>query len=162
MLDVRVRPGRSSITGSAPSSELVRLPVEQQLDALARLTAADLHERAGVYDRRQQLVVLAEAEVVDRRAVRQRHAIEIDHETAAGPLGDMGCIARDPVGDVDERVRMRRQGLPSASRIGGRGAPLAECRPAAPSGPVTTSRSPGVAPPRPGTRSERPSAVTDR
>ena len=32
--------------------------------------------------------------------------------------------------------------------------------PAAPSGPVTTSRSPGRAPPRPGTRSERPSAVT--
>ena len=92
-----------------PAPQLVRLAVEQQLDAVTFLAAPDLHERAGVYDRRQQLVVLAEAEVVDRRAVRQRDAVEVDDEAAARALGDVGCVARDPVGDVDQRVRVRRQ-----------------------------------------------------
>ena len=38
--------------------------------------------------------------------------------------------------------------------------PSRNAAPAAPSGPVTTRLSPGLAPPRPGTRLERPSAVT--
>ena len=50
---------------------------------------------------------------------------------------------------------------PSSSRNGGRTSrPARKAAPAPPSGPVTTSRSPGRAPPRPGTRSDRPSAVT--
>ena len=57
-------------------------------------------------------------------------------------------------------VRARRR--PSAIRSGGLVyRPSRKAAPAAPSGPVTTSRSPGSAPARPGTRSDRPSAVTE-
>ena len=83
------------------------MTVEQQLDSLTLLAPADLHESAGVYDRRQQLVVLAEAEVVDRRAVGARNAIEVDDQATARALGDVCRVARDPVGDVDQRVGVR-------------------------------------------------------
>ena len=56
--------------------------------------------------------------------------------------------AREPLALVEPERRPRRSAV------------LRNAAPAAPSGPVTTSRSPGRAPPRPGTRSERPSAVT--
>ena len=50
---------------------------------------------------------------------------------------------------------------PSAVRIGGRrSAPLAERRPGAAERARDDDESPGCAPARPGTRSERPSAVT--
>ena len=164
VLEVGIRPGAE--LGHRKCSQLPSSygsPVEQQLDSLAFLAAPDLHERAGVYDRRQQLVVLAEAEVVDRRAVRQRDAVEVDDDAAARALGDVGRVPRDPVGDVDQRVGVGREG-PAFARGGsaaGRACRWRNAAPAAPSGPVTTSTSPGTAPARPGTRSERPRAVTD-
>ena len=56
----------------------------------------------------------------------------------------------------------RARARPSARRSGGRTyEPARNAAPAPPSGPVTTSTSPGSAPARPGTRSLRPSAVTE-
>ena len=74
----------------------------------------------------------------------------------------MAGVDREPVGDIEHRVRVRAGCLPSVQpkrrprvRPSRRNA-----APAAPSGPVTTTWSPGIAPARPGTRSERPIAVT--
>ncbi len=79
--------------------ELVRRAVEEERHASALLAATDHGEPAGLHDRSEQLVVLAEPEVVDRRAGRERHAVELDDDAAARPLGD--------VTSVDARSRPR-------------------------------------------------------
>ena len=105
----------------------MRLAVQQQLDAFARLDAADHREAARVGDRGEQLVVLAEAEVVDRRAGRERHPVELDHAAHARAAGEVAGVDREPVGDVEHRVRAaaraaspRRAGS-AAGRSGRRG-----------------------------------------
>ena len=73
----------------------------------------------------------------------------------------MACVDGEAVRDVGMRVRDGGEAPALFRRSGGRAWRLPrKAAPAAPSGPVTTSMSPGIAPARPGTRSERPIAVT--
>ena len=71
-------------------------------------------------------------------------------------------VDREPVRDVHQRMRGARElaSLVDAATADATYRPARNAAPAAPSGPVTTSMSPGRAPARPGTRSLRPSAVT--
>ena len=83
------------------------------------------------------------------RAVGERDALELDREAAARALGDVAGVGGEPVGDVEHRVRDRaRAGAPPRrGAAGAREPPVAKGGAArAPSGPVTTSRSPGRAP----------------
>ena len=66
---------------------------------------------SGSSTRREQLVVLAEAEVVDRRARRERHAVELDHAADARAAGEVPGVDRDAVGEVEHRVRGAREPL---------------------------------------------------
>ncbi len=104
----------------------------------------------------------AELEIVERRAGGERDAHRLDLEPAAGALGEVTpASGASPSETSSIACATARGGGPSATRIGGRTSrPARNAAPAAPSGPVTTSRSPGRAPARPGTRSARPSAVT--
>src|SRR4051812_5682220 len=93
-----------------PAAERVRLAVEEELDAVALDDAAD----DGVVcsssvDRREQLVVLAEAEVIDRRALGERDAVEVDHAAHPRATRELARVDGDPVGDVEHRVRGRPQ-----------------------------------------------------
>ncbi len=75
----------------------------------------------------------------------------------------MRRVGGETVGDVEHRGRDAREprALVEAERRPS-SRPARNATPAPPSGPVTTSTSPGFAPARPGTRSARPSAVTLR
>src|ERR1041385_3739529 len=68
------REGRASAE-VVPAGELVRLAAEREHDALALLASPDRREAEVVRDRREQLVVLAEAEILDRRALGERYAL---------------------------------------------------------------------------------------
>ena len=87
-----------------------------------------------------------------RRAVGERDGVEVDLEPAARALGDVPRVEAEAVGDVEHRVRDRGEAtaLLEPERRPQRAAPRGTPRPRAPSGPVTTSRSPGRAPARPG------------
>src|SRR5262249_54074513 len=91
-----------------PARERVRLAVQAQVDALARLDAADRDTGARmgrfVFASGEQLEVLAEPEIVDRRAGGERDAVEVDHEANARPPREMAGVDRDPVRDVEHRV----------------------------------------------------------
>ncbi len=87
-----------------PFGELVGLPVQQQRDSFAVLAAADLVEAGRLRDGCEQLVVLAEAELVQRRAVSERYALQLDDEPAAGALGEALGVEGEAVGDVEHRV----------------------------------------------------------
>ena len=82
----------------------------------------------GVYDCRQQLVVLAEAEIVDGRALGARNAIEVDDQSTMRALCNVPGVARDPVGDIDQRVGVRGELRvpPRAGSAAERALPLAE------------------------------------
>ena len=146
-----------------PAAELDRFALEQELDSLALDAATDLGEAERIRRRGQQLVVLAEAEIGHGGLGSERNPLEVDHEPAAGAARYVRGVAAETVGEVDQRVRLRGQAaaLLEAQRRA-RVALLAKGSAGGASGPVTTSRSPGRAPPRPGTRAERPSAVTAR
>src|SRR5581483_8019097 len=58
-----------------------------------------------VFDTGQKLVVLAEAEVVDRSPGRERDELEVDHAANARAPGEMTRVDGDAVGDVEHRVR---------------------------------------------------------
>ncbi len=62
-----------------PAAELDRLACKQKLDSLALNTAADLGEAERFRRRREQLVVLPEAEVGDGRPKGERDPLELDH-----------------------------------------------------------------------------------
>ena len=82
-------------------------PSEQQRDALALpRRGRRRRSRPASLDRREQLVVLAEAEVVDRRAVGERDAVEVDHAADARAAREVAGVDGDPVRDVEHRVRV--------------------------------------------------------
>ena len=87
-----------------PAAERVRLAVEQQLDALPLLDPADRREAARLRYRREQFEVLAEADVVERRALRERDALELHDAANTGASCDVAEIDREPVRDVHLRV----------------------------------------------------------
>jgi hypothetical protein len=88
-----------------PASEL-------GLDSLAFLAATDNGEAAAFGDGGEQLVVLAEGEIVDGGARRERDRIDVEHDPAARPLGDVRRVGADAVRDVEQRMRRQRQPLP--------------------------------------------------
>src|SRR5918912_3049317 len=98
-----------------PAAELDGLAAVEEHDALARLAATDLVEAARFGDGGEKLVVLAEGQVLEARAVRHGDAVEVDDEAAARPVCDMARVDGDAVGEVEHR-----------RRVGGELAPLLE------------------------------------
>src|SRR6202795_2711794 len=92
-----------------PAAELDRLALEQKLDPLALDTPADLGEIERVGRRRQQLVVLAEAEIGHGGLVSEWNPLDVDHEPAAGGARHKGRISGKTVGEADQRVGLRGQ-----------------------------------------------------
>src|SRR4051812_17811167 len=88
-----------------PTAQVVRLAVQREHDALALGAAADLAEGdLGVRrDRREQLVVVAEAEVGDGRTLRTANVLELDLDSAAGAGREVGGVDREAVGDIEHR-----------------------------------------------------------
>src|SRR5205085_6096625 len=70
---------------------------------------ADDDETAGILDGREQLVVLAESEVVDGRSVGARNVRELDLDSASRTAREVSGVDREPVGHVDHRVRALRE-----------------------------------------------------
>ena len=54
-----------------PASEVDRPALVEEADARALLAAADLHEGSRILDGSEQLVVLAEPDILDTRSLRQ-------------------------------------------------------------------------------------------
>src|SRR5213075_2128430 len=88
-----------------PACELDRRSPQPDLDALALDAAADHREAQGVSRRRQQLVILAEAEVLEGRAGRQRDLLQLELEPAAGACRQVVRVHRETVRDVGQGVR---------------------------------------------------------
>src|SRR3954469_1288273 len=88
-----------------PAGKRDRAAGEEELDALAGLATADDREALGLRDGGEQLVVLAEAEVVDGGAARERNQVEVDDHAATRARGDVSRVPGDAVGDVDHRAR---------------------------------------------------------
>ena len=65
----------------------------------------------GIGRGREQLVVLAEADVVELRALGERDALELDHEADAGALRDVAGVSREPVREVEHRGRHPSEAL---------------------------------------------------
>src|SRR5438105_3538322 len=99
----------------AVTLELVRPAVKGERDTLALDTAADRGEFVFLRNGGQQLVVLAEGQVLDRRARGKRDAVELDLDPAARAAGDIAGVHGEPVRDVRQRVG-----------VGGEAAPLRE------------------------------------
>jgi len=60
----------------------------------------------------EQLEILAEPDIVDRGAFRQRHRVEVDYTAHPGTARDVPRVDRDPIGDVHQRVRGRGKRAP--------------------------------------------------
>ena len=149
---------RRVASGSAPSRSRLAAARSTPSPSSHRPITANRADRR----RREQLVVLAEGEIARSPRLGEGNALDLDRELHAGRSRDVPGVGGEPVRDVEHRVATRasrfppRRGpAPAAAR------PSRNAAPAAPSGPVTTRTSPGLAPERPGTRSERPSAVTE-
>ena len=80
--------------------------------------------------------------------------IEVEHAANAGAARDVRGVDADAVRDVQQRVCASRRAaaLPRAASAAARSAARGTPRRRRRAGPVTTSRSPGRAPARPGTR----------
>src|SRR6516164_7968515 len=63
-----------------------------------------------VENRRQELVVLAEAEVAERRVFGERHTLELDDAADSGAPREVPGVGRKPVGDIEHRVCRAREG----------------------------------------------------
>src|SRR5262245_41621546 len=90
-----------------PRPEYDGRPVPDELHAFALLAATDHCKAVGPLDCSQQLVVLAEGEILDLRTRRERHRVELENHSAARTGGNVACVSRDPVRDVEHRVRVR-------------------------------------------------------
>src|SRR3954468_18710288 len=105
---MRLNPPRSQ--GSAqvgevlPPAECYGLAARADFDARALLAAADHGEPERVRRGREQLVVLAEADVLLCRAFGERDALELDRDLAPGTIRDVGRVGREAVRDVEQRV----------------------------------------------------------
>ena len=75
----------------------------------ARFAAADDREPARVGRSGEQLVVLAEGQVLMCRAGGEWNLFELDHQPAAGASGDMARVSRQAVREIEHRVRVARQ-----------------------------------------------------
>ena len=157
----RSRPTPAAAKCSQPRSSYGS-PSQQQLDALARLDAAD--DREARPDRRPRRAARSPRRSRGRRPSRPRRAGRGRGRRRSGrPSGARGGRRRRrcrPRCRASRAPCARAACPPRAAAAGARTRRRRNAAPAAPSGPVTTSRSPGRAPARPGTRSERPSAVT--
>src|SRR5205807_1074033 len=78
-------------------------------DAFTLFAAADLVPAGRVRNRREELVVLAEPEVLEPGAGGERHAVEVDDEAAAGSARDVLRVDGEAVGEVEHRGRARGQ-----------------------------------------------------
>src|SRR5215208_5711661 len=88
-----------------PTRQLYGLATEPDCDALARNAPADDGEAEVVGGGREELVVLAEREIGDRRAGREGDALEVELEAAEGAARDVAGIHRQPVRDVGQGMR---------------------------------------------------------
>ena len=89
----------------------IRLTLEPDVDSLAGLEPAHDRESDRLGNGREQLVVLAEAEVVDRGSLCQGNTVEVDDAADARAAGEVAGVHRDPVRDVDHGVRGAREPL---------------------------------------------------
>src|SRR5438045_8919874 len=81
-----------------PAGELVPVAVQGHRDALALLAAADDSEVERVRRGGEELVVFAEADVVDRRALGERHPLELDRTADAAAARDVRGVRGEAVG----------------------------------------------------------------
>src|SRR5512133_3788702 len=93
----------TEVDRNRPSPEVLprphhdRLAVSDQLDSVPLLAAADDRESGRILDRGEQLIVLAEGEVFGFGTGCQRHAVEVDHDSAARARGEVAGVAGDAV-----------------------------------------------------------------
>src|SRR5262249_5701223 len=95
-----------------PASESVGTALEVEGDSVSRLAPPDLGEGSRLGHGGHELVVLAEAEVVELGPVRERHTFEIDDAADSRGGSDVTRVDREPVGDVEQRVGMASKLLP--------------------------------------------------
>src|SRR6266511_5439370 len=74
--------------------------------ASADLATPDLRKATRVVNGREQLEVLAEAEILELGALGEPDATEIDHAADTRAAGDVSCVDHKAVGDVEHRVRV--------------------------------------------------------
>src|ERR671936_2170663 len=92
-----------------PAAEFDGLSAVQEFHSLAFFTAPDLVETTRFGDGGEELVVLAETDVLKPGAGRERHAVEVDDEAAARARGDVARVDGDAVGNVEHRGRVRSE-----------------------------------------------------
>src|SRR5256885_11416166 len=100
------------LCGSAPFAQAKVLPPgeryglagETDFHAHSHLAATNHRELPWLRGRGQQLVVLPERQILVRCAGRERNPLEFDHTPTAGAHGEMPCIQRKAVGEVEHRV----------------------------------------------------------
>src|SRR5262249_35127099 len=101
---------RSAQVGRATSAEVLPpcqgdgLAAETSGDAFALGAPADHRKPERIGRGGEQLVVLAEAEVLDGRAGSERNLLEVELDPATGTVGGVPRAAGQPVRDVRQRV----------------------------------------------------------
>src|SRR5262249_2200604 len=88
-------------------------------DALALLAASDLRETRWLRHGGEQLVVLAETDVLELRPGGERDALEFDREPALGSRGDVRRIDGEPVRHVEQGGSIPGELLPLLQPKGG-------------------------------------------
>src|SRR5262245_24222467 len=88
-----------------PTRQLYGLAPEADCDALALHAAPDDGEAEVVGGCSEQLVVLAEGEIVDGRARREGDSFEVELDPATGAARDVAGVDGQPVRDVRQRMR---------------------------------------------------------
>ena len=157
------RSERESLPEMLPAGQRVRGAVEEQHDTFACLDAADDGEahrrlrrrRAARSPRRSRGRRSVAPAASGTRSSSTTHRTPERRAMCPASTGRPSEMSTSACAAAPSR-------RPSSIRSGGRTyAWRRNAAPAAPSGPVTTSTSPGCAPARPGTRGLRPNAVTE-
>src|SRR5262245_9924018 len=101
-----------------PTRQLYGLAPETDCDALALDATADDREAEVVGGCSEQLVVLAEGEIVDRRTRSEGNPLQVELDPAPGATRDVAGVDRQPVRDVGQRVRAcgKKPPLPQSQR----------------------------------------------
>src|SRR5262245_720483 len=101
-----------------PTRQLYGLAPETDCDALALDATADDREAGVVGGCSEQLVVLAEGEIVDRRTRSEGNPLQVELDAAPGAARDVAGVDRQPVRDVGQRVRGcgKKPPLPQSQR----------------------------------------------
>src|SRR4051812_12589667 len=92
-----------------PPGESYGLSAEADFDPRAGLAASDRGKPERFGSRRQQLVVLAEPEILDRGPGCERDELEVNRQLALRPSGDVAGIDGEPVREIEHRVRDVRE-----------------------------------------------------